>query len=679
MSSRQILMTTALPYANGPLHLGHILEHIQSNIWARVHQLQGHDCIHICASDAHGTPIMLKAKSLNISPEELVAGVRKEHIATLSQFSVEFDNFHTTHSPENKNLAETIYTRLKAKGDIEQRAIFQAYDESAQMFLSDRFIKGTCPHCKTADQYGDNCEACGATYSPSDLIDPRSVLSNSQPVQKESIHHFFQLPNYTEFLKNWISQGSLAPEVSNKLQEWFQEGLASWDISRDAPYFGFPIPGATDKYFYVWLDAPVGYMASFKHLSLSRPELKFEHYWDKNSPVELYHFIGKDIIYFHALFWPAMLSGADFRLPTGIFAHGFLTINGQKMSKSRGTFINAQHYLANLPPEYLRYYLAAKLNDSIEDLDLNWEDFLNRINADLIGKFVNIASRCAGFIEKQFNGILSKDLELIDEGLYHSFVQAQGPILEAFESRRYHQAIRQIMHLADQANKMIDQHKPWALIKDPEQKERAHQVCSLGINLFRVLITYLSPVLVETAKKSCAFLNLKELSLAALKEPLRNHTIAVYQPLLQRLTLDELKTMTEIKTELSSETTTEVIVEAKAGLEPPLKALISIDDFNKVDLRLAKIIQAEAVPEADKLVKLLLDLGAEQRQVFAGIKAAYAPEDLVGKMTVMVANLAPRKMRFGLSEGMVLAAGPGGSDLFLLEADPGASAGMAVK
>lgn len=532
-NKRHILVTAALPYANGVLHLGHMLEYIQADIWVRFQRLHDNDCLYLCGNDAHGTPIMIKAKEQGVTPEELIQQIHKVHKEDFADFLVDFDTFYTTHSPENRELSELIYRRLKAKGDIFTKKISQAFDATENMFLPDRFITGTCPHCNKEGQYGDVCECCGATYSPTELKNPISKLSGTKPIEKESEHFFFALDNYTDLLKTWITNGHLQPHVANKLKEWFDEGLKAWDISRDSPYFGFEIPDAPGKYFYVWLDAPIGYMASLKHLIKSRPEINFDHYWKEQHTTELYHFIGKDIVYFHALFWPAMLKGAGFRMPTGIFVHGYLTINGQKMSKSRGTFITARQYLQTLNPEYLRYYFAAKLGPQVEDIDLNLEDFTKRVNADLVGKYVNLASRCAGFITKKFAGQLAN--ELPDTKLFNNFVHAGGPISHAFETLHYNKAVREIMALADRANQYIDQKKPWVLAKQPGKENEVQAVCTQGLNLFKILTTYLKPILPKTAKAVESFLNVTELNWGNIDKPLLGHTINPFKPLIQRI------------------------------------------------------------------------------------------------------------------------------------------------
>lgn len=684
-TARKILITSALPYANGPIHLGHLVEYIQTDIWARFQKMRGHQCSYICADDAHGTPIMLRAQAEGITPEELIAKSSREHQADFADFHIAFDHYHSTNSPENEQLAALIYTRLKEQGHISRKTIKQLYDPQKEMFLPDRFIKGTCPKCKSADQYGDNCEVCGATYSPTELIDPQSVVSGATPVEKETDHLFFELAHFEQMLKNWTHQGHLQTQIANKLDEWFESGLRGWDISRDAPYFGFKIPGETDKYFYVWLDAPVGYMASFKAYC-EKSALNFDDYWAADSKAELYHFIGKDIVYFHALFWPAMLSGAGFRTPDAIYAHGFLTVDGQKMSKSRGTFIMARTYLDHLDPEYLRYYFAAKLSSRIDDIDLNLEDFAQRVNSDLVGKVVNIASRCAGFITKKFDGQLSHEWSAAAQSIYLSFINEAEMIAQLYEKREYGQAMREIMALADRANEYIAETAPWVLAKQEGKEQELHESVSVGINLFRVLMSYLAPVLPATAEKARAFLNLEGWQWSAINTPLLGHRIQPYQALLTRLEMTQIEKMLadsqqSLAAKLTS-TDSPQLSKEKSMSEPNLEPIadeITIEEFAKLDLRVARIIKAEAVPEADKLLKLTLDIGLEERQVFAGIKSAYTPEQLEGKLTVMVANLKPRKMRFGTSQGMVLAAGPGGSDLFVLSPDAGATPGMRVK
>ncbi len=676
-SPRRILVTSALPYANGSIHLGHLVEYIQTDIWVRFQKMRGHACYYVCADDAHGTPIMLRAQAEGITPEDLIARVGEEHRADFRDFRVGFDHYHSTHSDENRELSTRIYRALQAGGHIKTRTITQAYDPEKEMFLPDRFIKGECPRCGAADQYGDSCEACGATYAPTDLKNPRSAISGATPVERDSEHYFFQLGDFADMLKKWTRAGHLQPEVANKLGEWFQDGLRDWDISRDAPYFGFEIPEAPGKYFYVWLDAPIGYMASFKALC-NKTGLDFESFWGRDSDAELYHFIGKDIIYFHALFWPAMLEGAGFRTPSAIFAHGFLTVNGQKMSKSRGTFIKARTYLDHLNPEYLRYYFAAKLSGGVDDLDLSLEDFSQRVNADLVGKVVNIASRCAGFIGKQSGGRLAT--ELPDPGLYDTFARCASEIAGLYEKREFGHAMREIMALADRANQYIDEQKPWVLAKQEGQEVRVQAICTQGLNLFRVLMTYLKPVLPAMAEQVEAFLHIEPLTWDSVTTPLLGHTIAPFKPLMTRIDPAAIEAMTAASREDLAATAEPVAETAAVSPRDPIADTIGIEDFAKLDLRVARILKAGAVEGADKLLQLTLDIGGgETRNVFAGIKQAYAPTDLEGKLTVMVANLAPRKMKFGVSEGMVLAAGPGGEELWVLHPDEGAQPGMRVK
>jgi methionyl-tRNA synthetase len=676
---RKILVTTALTYANGPFHLGHLVDNIQADIWVRFQKMRGHQCTYISGSDSHGTPIMIQAEKMGLAPEVLVENMRNDHQADLAGFFIDVDNYYTTHSPENQKLVETFFQRHKDKDNISKRVIKQAYDPEKNMFLPDRFIKGECPKCGAKDQYGDSCEVCGATYAPTELKNAYSTLSGAKPIEKESEHYFFKLQNYEKILRDWTRNGHLQEEVTNKLDEWFKAGLQEWDISRDSPYFGFKIPGEDNKYFYVWLDAPIGYMASFENLCAKRPDLDFAEYWKNDSETELYHFIGKDIMYFHALFWPALLSGANFRTPSAIFVHGFLTIDGQKMSKSRGTFIKARTYLKHLPPEYLRYYFAAKLSHRIEDVDVSFEDLMQRANSDLVGKFVNIASRCASFLNNHFAGELSTTCS--EPALYEEFVAAGDVIAEQFNALDYSHATRQIMALADRANQYIDEKKPWTVAKDPARKQEVQDICSMGINLFRVLAIYLKPILPQTALSIEDFLNVTPLTWNDRVKPLLNHTIKPFQPLTKRLEKKEIDAMkAAVQEDIAKETpaTPVVATQASASVEP-IKETISIDDFAKVDLRIVKIVKAEHVEGAEKLLRLELDLGNETRQVFAGIKSAYQPEQLVGKLTVMVANLAPRQMRFGESQGMVLAAGPGGKDLWILSPDTGALPGMRVK
>ena len=670
-ASRQILVTSALPYANGPIHLGHLVEYIQTDIWVRFQKQRGHTCYYVCADDTHGTPIMLKAQQENLTPETLIERMREEHLADFKAFHIRFDHYHSTHSPENQTLAASIYRSLQAKGHIQSRTITQAYDPVKEMFLPDRFIKGECPHCGARDQYGDNCEVCSRTYAPTELKNPVSAISGAKPIERESEHYFFKLSDFGAMLKNWIHAGHLQAEVANKLQEWLDAGLQDWDISRDAPYFGFEIPDAPGKYFYVWLDAPIGYMASFRYLC-QRDNIDFDSFWGSESTAELYHFIGKDIIYFHGLFWPAMLTGADFRTPSAIFAHGFLTVNGTKMSKSRGTFIKARTYFDHLNPEYLRYYFAAKLSGHMEDIDLNFDDFVQRVNSDLVGKVVNIASRCSGFIHKYCAGRLAARCS--DRELFQSFVDANRLIAELYENREYAKAMREIMGLADRANQYIDEQKPWVIAKQQGACAELQAVCSLGLNLFRLIIAYLKPTLPTLCEEAERFLNIPSQPWPEQATPLLDHRINVFQALMQRIDGDKIEAMIKASKELPA-----TPPPAATPSHTPT-ALITIDDFKKIDLRVAKIVAAEYVEGADKLLKLTVAIGSQNRTVLAGIKAAYEPEALIGRLTVVVANIAPRKTRYGVSEAMLLAAGADDDQgLWLLHPDAGAQAGMAVK
>ena len=674
---RKILVTSALPYANGPIHIGHLVEYIQTDIWARFQKLRGHTCYYVCADDAHGTPIMLRAEEDGVTPEALIERVGQEHRADFAAFAISFDNYHTTHSPENRAFSNAIYGRLQDAGHIATRTIRQAYDPVKEMFLPDRFIRGECPRCGARDQYGDSCEVCGATYSPTDLKNPVSALSGVSPVERESEHYFMKLADFEPMLREWTRAGHLQPGIVHKLNEWFEIGLQDWDISRDAPYFGFEIPDKPGKYFYVWLDAPIGYMASFRNFCDKRGDLDFDEYWSAASEAELYHFIGKDIAYFHTLFWPAVLQGGGYRTPSAVFCHGFLTVNGQKMSKSRGTFVSARTYLDHLNPEYLRYYFAGKLSNGIEDLDLNLDDFVQRVNSDLVGKVVNIASRCAGFINKRFAGSLSD--QLAEPELYRHFVdKGERVIATDFEEREFSKAIREIMTLADQANQYIDEKKPWVLAKQGGQEQQLQDVCTVGLNLFRVLMVYLKAVLPIMAEKVEQFLQIPVLTWEDLNRPLIGHKISVFEPLMTRVEKAKVDAMVEASKEQPDAKARKAGLPSSHPGGEPIADIIDYQNFAKVDLRIARIAAAEHVEGADKLLRLTLDLGTETRNVFAGIKSAYKPEELVGKLTVMVANLAPRKMRFGVSEGMVLAAGPGGQELWLLHPDQGAQPGLRV-
>jgi methionyl-tRNA synthetase len=680
---RNILVTCALPYANGPIHLGHMLEHIQADIWVRFQRLRGNNIHFVCADDAHGTAIMLKAKEMGITPEQLIADVQADHEKDFAGFNISFDNYHSTHSEENKALSSQVYLALRDNGYITKKVVSQLYDPEKEMFLPDRFVKGTCPKCKAEEQYGDNCDVCGATYSPVDMINPKSVVSNATPVMKDTENLFFDAPQFQDMLKEWTKSGALQNEVANKLSEWFESGLKAWDITRDAPYFGFEIPDAPGKFFYVWLDAPIGYMGSFKNLCDRTDGLNFDDYWKKDSTAELYHFIGKDIINFHGLFWPAMLDGAGLRKPTGVHVHGYVSVNGEKMSKSKGTFIKASTYLENLDPECLRYYYAAKLTSRVDDLDFNLEDFAQRVNSDVVNKLVNLASRTAGFIAKKYDGKLSA--EVSEPALYQEFVAAADSIAEQYENREFARAIREIMALADIANKYIDEKAPWALAKVEGKEAEVQAICSMGINLFRVLITYLKPIMPKLTERSEAFLN-ETLTWDSIKTPLAGHQINNFKALFQRIDPKHVEAMVESSKasaaadaaakEKAAEAT-QTASQSELDKEP-IAPEIDFDTFAKTDLRVALIAKAEHVPKANKLLKLTLDLGGETRTVFAGIKSAYNPEDLEGKLTVMVANLAPRQMKFGLSEGMVLAAGPGGEDIHILNPDSGAKPGQRI-
>ncbi|MDO6786082.1 methionine--tRNA ligase [Cobetia marina] len=682
MSARKILVTSALPYANGSIHLGHLLEYIQTDIWVRFQKSRGHECHYVCADDAHGTAIMLRAEQEGVTAEQLIQRVSDEHQADFAKFGVGFDNYHSTHSPENRAHSERIYLALRDAGHIATRDIEQMFDPVKGLFLADRFIKGTCPKCKTEDQYGDNCEACGAAYTPAELIDPVSAISGATPEMRTSTHYFFKLPNFAEFLQEWTKSGRVQSQISNKLQEWFEAGLAEWDISRDAPYFGFEIPDAPGKYFYVWLDAPIGYLASFQNLC-EKQGIDFDSYWKADSDAEVYHFIGKDIVYFHALFWPAMLEGAGMRTPTGVNCHGFVTVNGAKMSKSRGTFIKADTYAQFLNPEYLRYYFAAKLTSGVDDLDLNLEDFTARVNSDLVGKVVNIASRCAGFVKKLGDGKLSATCA--EPELVERFIAAGEGIAADFEAREFARAMRKVMELADEANTYIADKAPWAMAKEDGREQEVLEVCSVGINLFRQLMVYLAPVIPELADKARDFLNLESLDWASRESVLTDHAINKFKPLLTRVEPERIDKMLEASREVlvEEQKIKDGTAKAEAAAAPspldadPIAEEIDFDTFMKTDLRVAKIVKAEHVEKAAKLLKLTLDIGGETRTVFSGIKSAYAPEALEGRLTVMVANLAPRKMRFGVSEGMVLAAGDD-EGIYLLEPHTGAKPGQRV-
>jgi methionyl-tRNA synthetase len=683
---RRILVTSALYYANGPLHLGHILEAIQTDVWVRFQRLRGHECHYVCADDTHGTPIMLKAQSEGITPEQLIARVNVEHRQDLADMLIGLDNFGSTHSAETREICDRMYLTLRGAGYIDRRSVHQAYDDTAKMFLPDRYVKGICPVCGTADQYGDSCENCGSTYTPADLKNPISVVSNTTPVWRESEHFFFRLSEFESDLAAWVKSGTVQPGVARKLEEWFSQGLRDWDISRDAPYFGFEIPDAPGKYFYVWFDAPIGYLGSFQQLC-ARTGLKFDDFLKLDSDAELHHFIGKDILYFHTLFWPAVLQASGMRRPTAVHAHGFVTINGQKMSKSRGTFITARRYLDSFAPEYLRYYFAAKLGSGIDDIDMNLDEFTTRLNSEVVGKLVNIASRCAGFITKNAGGKLAGALP--DPDLHAAFAAAGEAIAAAYESRDTASAVRDIMALADRANQYIDSHKPWALAKQAGTAAEIQSVCTQGLNLFRVLMIYLQPVLPDMAAKARRFFRESSWTWASAAAPLLGTAISPYEPLATRL--DPKAVAALVAHDAADGAAAPASVPAAApgaapGAAPAAASgaapaeLISIDDFLRIDLRAARVVNAQFVEGADKLLKLRVDLGElGQRDIFAGIRAAYDPAALIGRLIVVVANLAPRKMRFGMSEGMMLAAGPGGKDIFVLSPDDGAAPGMRIK
>ncbi|OHR10396.1 methionine--tRNA ligase [Neisseria sp. HMSC078C12] len=683
--TRKILVTSALPYANGSIHLGHMVEHIQTDVWVRFQKLRGHECYYCCADDTHGTPVMLAAQKQGIAPEDMIAKVREEHLADFTGFFIGYDNYYSTHSPENKQFSQDIYRALKANGKIESRVIEQLFDPEKQMFLPDRFVKGECPKCHAQDQYGDNCEVCGTTYSPTELINPYSAVSGAKPELRESEHFFFKLGECADFLKAWTSGNNphdgkphLQPEALNKMKEWLGEGeettLSDWDISRDAPYFGFEIPDAPGKYFYVWLDAPVGYMASFKNLC-DRIGVDFDEYFKADSQTEMYHFIGKDILYFHALFWPAMLHFSGHRAPTGVYAHGFLTVDGQKMSKSRGTFITAKSYLEQgLNPEWMRYYIAAKLNSKIEDIDLNLQDFISRVNSDLVGKYVNIAARASGFITKRFEGRLK---DVADSELLAKLTAQSKAIAECYESREYAKALRDIMALADIVNEYVDANKPWELAKQEGQEERLHEVCSELINAFTMLTAYLAPVLPKVAENAAKFLNLGAITWANTRETLGEHAINKYEHLMQRVEQKQVDDLIEANKQSIAAAAAPAAEESKYE---KVAEQASFDDFMKIDMRVAKVLNCEAVEGSTKLLKFDLDFGFEKRIIFSGIAASYPnPAELNGRMVIAVANFAPRKMaKFGVSEGMILSAATAEGKLKLLDVDAGAQPGDKV-
>lgn len=674
---RRILITSALPYANGSIHLGHLVEYIQTDIWSRFQKMNGHEVFYVCADDTHGTPIMIKAQNEGITPKQLIADVHKEHAKDFADFYVNFDNFYTTDSEENKLFSEEIFKSLEKNKKISTKEIEQYFDDDKQMFLPDRFIKGECPKCNAQDQYGDSCEACGATYSPTDLIKPYSSLSGSTPVKKKTKHYFFNLSECERFLKDWTASGTLQPEAENKIQEWFKSGLQDWDITRDKPYFGFLIPGETDKYFYVWLDAPIGYMASFKNLIDQKGKINFDDFWSSDSSTELYHFIGKDILYFHALFWPATLHFSGYRKPTKVFAHGFLTVNGEKMSKSRGTFITARSFLDNIhEPEFLRYYFASKLNDSMSDIDLNLDDLMSKVNSDLVGKLVNIPSRTFGFIHKLFNGKIRLIEQLPSGSKYSQLVsksiELKNEIVVLYESRLYSQLVRKVFTLVEEINELISDEQPWSLAKDYQQNsEQLHNILTTSAIVFRNSIIYLSPILPNLSQEVASLFNETDFnSFEQVKDNIKK--INKYNHLYQRLDKDNLVKLIENNKKMDNTNSIKK--------EHDKENHISIDDFNKIDLRVAEVIQASHVDGADKLLHVTLNVGKlGKKNVFAGIKSKYNPESLIGKKVSFVANLAPRKMKFGVSEGMILAASDSNEGPFILLADDGAQAGMKIK
>ncbi|MCE3268468.1 MAG: methionine--tRNA ligase [Burkholderiales bacterium] len=680
---QKLIVTCALPYANGSLHFGHILEQIQADIWVRFHKMQSYECYFICATDTHGTPIMLKAQHLGIPPEELIKSVHQDHLADLNAFGISFDNYYNTHSQESELLVYQIYNRLKQNNKIYSKVINQLYDEEKGMFLPDRFIKGTCPKCRAVDQYGDNCEACGTTYSPMDLIDAYSTISGSKPVIKESEHYFFKLSECGEFLKKWLdTDNRLQVEAKNKMQEWLESGLQDWDISRDKPYFGFPIPDTHDKFFYVWLDAPVGYLASLLNFCNTN-NINYDDLWQDDN-VKLYHFIGKDVLYFHALFWPAVLHYSNYKTPQSVFVHGFLTVDGQKMSKSRGTFITAKSYLqSGLSPTFYRYYIASKLSNKIEDIDLSLDDFIARVNSELVGKFINIAARSSSFLSKNFDNKLCAKTQ--DNSLLDQVLLIKETVAKYYTEREYNKAIRTIMAVVDEINVYVDNTKPWILAKDPAKQEELHQVCSILINAFRLISIYLKPVVPDLIAKIEEFLNISPLMWSDLNSSLCNHAIKPYSHLISRIEPKMIENMLEINKASINDTNVPSNIAAENSIVATqyeaIAETVNIDDFAKIDLRVARIIDAKHVEGADKLLQITLDIGSEQRNVFAGIKSAYNPVDLIGKHTIMVANLAPRKMKFGLSEGMILAASSEdkNSGIYILEPDEGAKPGMRVR
>lgn len=663
---RRILVTAALPYSNGSIHLGHLLEHIQTDIWVRFQKLRGNECYFICAEDTHGTATMIRAQEAGVTPEQWVERLRREHIEDFEAFAISHDNYYTTHSPENEHFARAIYSKLNDNGAIYTADIEQLYDPVKKMFLADRYVRGTCPRCGAEDQPGDNCDSCGATYAATELKEPRSAHTNTPPVLKSSTHYFFNLPMFEDFLCTWTESGTVRPEITNKLKEWLDGGMKAWDISRDAPYFGFRIPETEDKYFYVWLDAPMGYMASFQNWC-DQTGISFDDFWTKESTAEVHHFIGKDIVNFHALFWPAVLHCAGYRTPTTVRVHGHITVNGEKMSKSRGTFINASTFREILDPDTLRYYYGARLNASMSDIDISFDDFVSRVNSDLIGKLVNIPSRCANFLKKNFDSTLSTELPAPE--LFEEFASKQQVIEELYEEGETGRVVREVMNLADRANQYIAQNPPWELAKTPNREHEVQAVCTMAINLFRTLCVYLKPIVPRLVRRSEEYLNAGELKWNEVTQPLLAHKLGSFKRLMSRIDPKQIEKIIQ-----ASKDTSAMDSETKEDNSET----IELTEFQKIDLRVAQIMNANFVDGADKLLKLDLKVGDDNRTVFAGIRSAYEPNELIGRHVVVVANLKPRKMRFGTSEGMVLAAGPGGKDIYLLSPDDGAVAGMEV-
>ena len=662
-TKNNILVTSALPYANGPIHLGHLVEYIQTDIWVRFNKSIGNDVVYICADDAHGTPIMLKAKQQGISPEELISKTKKEHENDFSEFFIQFDHYSSTNSKKNEELCKEIFLKLHESGHISQKVISQFYDEKEKIFLPDRYIKGTCPKCKSEDQYGDSCEQCGATYSPTDLINPISVLSNTKPMTKDTNHYFFNLKNFKDYLINWTKEHDLQPSIKNKLNEWLNDNLNDWDITRDAPYFGFKIPNEENKYFYVWVDAPIGYISAFEEYSKNNGN-KFDGIWQNEDHGEIYHFIGKDIAYFHSLFWPSILNGAGYRTPNSVYCHGFLTVNGKKMSKSRGTFIKASDYLKHLDPEFLRYYFASRLNDSIEDIDLNFDDLTKKINSDLVGKLINLASRCSSFLEKNSDLMLSKKLE--NKEKFTEFLNDVGEIKRLYSQRKYSNAVNKIMSMTDKANQYINENKPWAM----KDLSKVQEISTQGLNYFRSIIILLGPVMPDLLKKTENMLNENNLAWENCLSPLLDKKIEKFTPLKTRIQKEDIQRLNNELNEKNNEDKKKV---------KNMSNEIEYEDFSKINLRVGEIISADNIDGADKLLKLTVNLGElGNKEIFAGIKKFYKADDLVGLKTLVVENLKPKKMKFGTSSGMVLAADSDG-DIIVIEASSKIKNGSRVK